>query len=69
MKSLPRLLLAVRLRAGRAIAESLSVSTTNFAAAVSPEIVIEGRYAPSPTGAVRLGFCGTAVLHFRCHGS
>src|SRR5208282_3824550 len=66
MKSYLPIFLAGSLLASRASAESLPGST-NFAPAVSPEIVIEGRYAPS-NGIVRLGFCGTA-LHFRYHGS
>lgn len=64
MKSSLRILIAFCLLAFRAGAESV----TNFVPAVSPQIVVEGRYAPSPAGAVRLGFCGT-VLHFRFHGS
>ena len=42
--------------------------STNLIPAVTPQILVEGRYAPSASGAVRLGFCGT-VLHFRFHGS
>ena len=42
-------------------------STTNFIPATAPGIIIEGRYAPTDDGAVRLGFAGT-TLHFRLHG-
>ncbi|MGO8837504.1 MAG: GDSL-type esterase/lipase family protein [Limisphaerales bacterium] len=66
MKPYLPIFLAASLLAYRAGAESLTGST-NFVPAVSPEIVIEGRYAPS-NGVIRLGFCGT-VLHFRYHGS
>ena len=66
MKSYLPIFLAASLLAQRANAESLTGST-NFVPAVSTEIVVEGRYAPS-NGIVRLGFCGT-VLHFRYHGS
>lgn len=64
MKSSLQLVLAIGLLAVRTSAES----ATNFVSAITPEIVVEGRYAPSTTRAVRLGFCGT-VLHFRFHGS
>ena len=68
MKSYLPLLLAVVLFANRAGAGTLPGPTTNFVPAASPDIVIEGRYAPSSNGIVRLGFCGT-VLHLRYHGS
>jgi lysophospholipase L1-like esterase len=42
-------------------------STDNFVPAVTPPIVVEGRFAGSADGAVRLGFPGVA-LHFRFHG-
>jgi len=67
MKFCLPLILAAFLLASRAGAEISAGTGTNFVPAVSPEIVIEGRYAPS-NGVVRLGFCGT-VLHFRYHGS
>ncbi|MGP8199586.1 MAG: hypothetical protein ACLQU4_08815 [Limisphaerales bacterium] len=64
MKSSLQILIAFCLLALRVSAESV----TNFVPAVSPQIVVEGRYAPSAERGVRLGFCGT-VLHFRFHGS
>ena len=67
MKSYLPIFLAASLFAQRASAESLTGST-NFVPANSPKIVIEGRYAPSSNGIVRLGFCG-AALHFRYHGT
>jgi len=67
MKSYLPIFLAASLLASRASAESLTGST-NFVPAASPEIVIEGRYAPASNGVVRLGFCGT-VLHLRYHSS
>jgi hypothetical protein len=42
-------------------------STNNFIPAVAPQIVVEGRYASTTNGAVRLGFPGVA-LHLRFHG-
>jgi hypothetical protein len=68
MKSYLPLLLAVVLFANHAGAGTLPGPATNFVQATSPKIVIEGRYAPSSNGIVRLGFCGT-VLHLRYHGS
>jgi hypothetical protein len=64
MKSSLQILIALCLLSVRARTEP----ATNFIPAVSPQIVVEGRYAPSAERGVRLGFCGT-VLHFRFHGS
>ena len=63
MKNSLPLLASVCLLALTAGAES----TNNFIPAVTPQIVVEGRYAPSSNGAVRLGFPGVA-LHLRFHG-
>ena len=49
-------------------AESSSAPAANYIPAASPEVVIEGRYARTSNGTVRLGFCGT-VLHFRVQSS
>ena len=67
MKSYLPFLLAVVLFTDHAGAGTLAGTTTNFVQAVSPDIVVEGRYALSSNGVVRLGFCGT-VLHLRYHG-
>lgn len=68
MKPYLPLFIVISLLTLRAGAESSSTNTTNFIAAVNPQIVVEGRYAPVAAGAVRLGFPGVA-LHFRIHGS
>jgi len=64
MKKLFRISLLIFVFVIRAKAEA----ATNFISAVNPRIVVEGRYAPSAAGAVRLGFTG-AVLHFRFRGN
>jgi hypothetical protein len=63
MKISLKILLAACLLVVRAGAES----TNYFVPAVTQQIVVEGRCAPSAEGSLRLGFCGT-VLHFRFHG-
>jgi hypothetical protein len=56
------LLLCARLNAAVPAAPAAS-----FTPAVSPQVVVEGRYAATPQSSVRLGFCGT-VLHLRFRG-
>ena len=67
MKILPYVVVRITLLVARTPAESPATGP-NFIPAISSEIVIEGRYAPSPAGGIRLGFSGT-VLHLRYHGS
>jgi hypothetical protein len=43
-------------------------TAANFIPAVTPQILIEGRTAPTTNGAIRMGFPGV-VLRFRFHGS
>ena len=64
MKFLLHLLLVVAMLVIRTTAQT----ATNIVPAVTPQILIEGRFAPTPDGAARLGFTGT-TFHFRMHGS
>lgn len=64
MKSLFQIITFIWLLAATARAET----NTNFVPAVTPDILVEGRSAPTADGAVRLGFPGVA-LHLRFHGS
>ena len=64
MKSLIPIVTFVWLLAALGHAES---TTTNFVPAVTPELLVEGRSAPTAEGAVRLGFPGVA-LRWRFHG-
>jgi lysophospholipase L1-like esterase len=50
------------------IAQTGSSPASNFVNASAPQIIVEGRYATSPAGGVRMGFPGV-VLHIHFHGS
>ena len=63
MNIILRLLLAASLLALHVKADA---PATNLVPSTNPGIVIEGRYAATEDGSVRLGFPGT-TLHFRAH--